>query len=615
MRYLGNKTKLLSYIDDFLEEKDLINKNLTFMDAFCGTASVASFFADKFTVITNDLMYYSYIIAQAKLNTPKILFKKLKIDPFNYFNNVKTTNYTKGFVYNNFSPNGNRMYFSDENAKMIDFIRDTIDEWYEKEQITKNEKYYLIASLLESVSKVANVAGVYGAYLKTWDPRAIKKMVFMPIETTVRETNSLIYNEELISLLTKIKGDILYLDPPYTSTQYCSQYHVLETIAKNDCPTLHGISGQREHATTMSSFSRKDEVKSAFEELIANANFKHIILSYSPDGLLDKTFIENILKRYGKKETYECKEIDYKKYQNAKTESKKEHFEYLFYIEKKEPIFCSPLNYSGNKYDIIPFIKDNIPENIDCFYDLFGGGANVSININSNKIVYNDYNFIVKDLIKYIAETNSVQLYKYLMQTIKKYNLSKNNKESYNLFRDKYNKTPINKRDPRDLLLLIIFGFQNQIRFNSKLEFNNPVGLSDFNASSVEKLFSFSNEAKRKNIEFLSNSYSYYKDLITCNDFVYCDPPYLVTCGAYNDGKRGFNGWDEKQEMELLKFLSQLHSKNIRFMLSNILEQNNKRNTILEHWIKENNFFITECPLKTKKNRQEIIVTNYSIKR
>ena len=211
MRYLGNKTKLLDNIYNLLEEKDLINKNFIFMDAFAGTASVADYFSSKYKIIANDLMYYSYVIAQAKLNTPKEPFKKLKLDPFKYFNEIDTNDFTTGFVYNNFAPKkSGRMYFSDENAKMIDFIRETIEQWYNETLINENEKYYLIASLLESVSKVSNIAGVYGAYLKQWDPRATKRMIFFPIEINTRENGAKIFNEDLLELLDHERYNIEY---------------------------------------------------------------------------------------------------------------------------------------------------------------------------------------------------------------------------------------------------------------------------------------------------------------------------------------------------------------------------------------------------------------------
>ena len=169
-------------------------------------------------------------------------------------------------------------------------------------------------------------------------------------------------------------------------------------------------------------------------------------------------------------------------------------------------------------------------------------------------------------------------------------------------------------RNPLDLYLLICYGFEHQIRFNNKMEFNNPCGNSGYNQEMLEKLVSYSNRSKRMNIVFKSMDYKKLLPDIEKNDFVYCDPPYLISCGAYNDGKRGFNGWDEKQEQELLDFLDLLNSKGIKFMLSNMRDRNQKSNTSLSKWIKSNNYRVIVNSSITKRNRQdrqEIIVVNY----
>ena len=177
MRYIGNKAKLLEKLDKLIIKKNINKNGSIFCDLFAGTCTVGDFFKDKFEIIANDTLYFSYVISNGKLKYDKNFFKELGFDPFEYFNNIDTTDYTSGFCYNNFAPNvSGRQYFSDENAKMIDFIRNTIDIWFDEKKINEYEKYYLIGSLLESVSKVSNVAGVYSAYLKIWDPRAIKKM-------------------------------------------------------------------------------------------------------------------------------------------------------------------------------------------------------------------------------------------------------------------------------------------------------------------------------------------------------------------------------------------------------------------------------------------------------
>ena len=185
MRYIGNKTKLLDKLERLLVKKGLTKKSMIFCDLFAGTCTVGDYFKDRYEIIANDTLYTSYVISNAKLKYKNTFFQNLGFDPFDYFNNIDSSNYTTGFCYNNFAPTvSGRQYFSDENAKLIDLIRNTIDEWFDTKKIDENEKYYLIGSLLESVSKVSNVAGVYSAYLKIWDPRAIKKMEFIPIETS-----------------------------------------------------------------------------------------------------------------------------------------------------------------------------------------------------------------------------------------------------------------------------------------------------------------------------------------------------------------------------------------------------------------------------------------------
>lgn len=626
MRYIGNKTKLLDKLEQLLSRKGLAKKGLVFCDLFAGTCTVGDYFKNNYEIIANDTLYTSYVISNAKLKYKDTFFQNLGFDPFEYFNNIDSSNYTTGFCYNTFAPTvSGRQYFSDENAKLIDLIRNTIDEWFDSKKIDENEKYYLIGSLLESVSKVSNVAGVYSAFLKIWDPRAVKKMEFIPIETYAGNSKYLneVYIEDVNDLIGKIKGDILYLDPPYTPTQYISQYHVLETIARNDNPEIHGVGAHRDNGNQISSWCKKGLVHEEFEKLIANANFKHIIFSYSDAGIMSKEYIEKVLKRYAKDGTYEFKEISFVKYKSTRAVAReikentanKAHYEWLFYIEKKEnPKYISPLNYIGGKFEVIDLIKDNLPKRIDTFYDLFGGGGTVSLNVNSKKTVYNDINWVVRDLLEKITHDDFVQTYNYIEKSIKKYNLEKKNKESYINFRNKYNSVEKGSRNPLDLYLLICYGFEHQIRFNSNMEFNNPCGNSGYNQEMLEKLVSYSNKTKKMNIVFKSMDYKKLLPDIEKNDFVYCDPPYLISCGAYNDGKRGFNGWDEKQEQELLDFLDILNSKGIKFMLSNMRDRNKKSNTPLSKWIKKNNYRVIVNETITKRNRQdrqEIIIINY----
>lgn len=617
MRYIGNKNKILNYIETLINDKKINKENYTFCDAFSGTATVGNYFKDKFKIIANDNLYTSYVMSQARLNTPDLKFELLGLNPFEIFNDEN--NKLKGFIYKNFSPGGSeRQYFSSDNASRIDFIRTKIEYWYNHDKLTRNEYYYLIACLIESVSKVANVAGVYGSYLKMWDPRAIKPLKFIHVEQL--KENALyeneVYNKNIEELINDISGDILYLDPPYTKNQYSVQYHLLETIALYDEPDLKGKTGARDTSKQTSKFSKPGDVHIEFEKIIAKAKFKYIILSYSSDGIMSKEYIESVFKRYGKPETYEFRKFTYKQYLNSKAEKDEKHSEYLFYIEKKdsddEINYASPLNYIGGKADMIDFIKKNSPKKIDRFIDIFGGGFNVGINFNAEQIIYNDCNFKVKELLEMFRNIETTDLYKYIISMIKKYKLEKGDKESYLKIRELYNSQDKDLRDPRLLYLLILFGYQQQIRFNSSYDYNNPVGQAGFNDKILEKIISYCRNLKEKNVVFMSEDFENMWGHINKNTFIYLDPPYLITLGSYNDGKRGFNGWDEKEELRLLKFLNKLNSKGIKFMLSNVLEHKEKKNKILIDWIKENNYRVIEYKEKARKNRKEVLIVNYS---
>ena len=329
---------------------------------------------------------------------------------------------------------------------------------------------------------------------------------------------------------------------------------------------------------------------------------------------MSKEYIESVLKRYGKKETYEFRKFSYKQYLNNRATHKENHCEYLFFIEKKDDVqYASPLNFIGGKYDMIDFLKGNMPIKIDTFYDLFAGGFNVGINIDADKIIYNDINFKVREFLEYITNAKITEFYKHILSTIKKFNLQKSNKESYIKLREKYNSAPIESRDCRDLFLLIMYGYQQQIRFNGQYDYNNPVGQAGFNDKVLEKLISFSRITKQKKVFYYSEDYERFFDYINKEDFVYIDPPYLITLGSYNDGKRGFNGWNDEEEKRLLNFLEKLNDKGVKFMLSNVLYHKDKTNIILMNWVRKNKFKIINYNEKARGHRKEIIIINYEV--
>lgn len=608
---------MVSDIKALLNSKGLLDKNLIFFDAFCGTGSVSNGLKDYFEIIINDNLKWSVIYSYGRLCANDCTFSTLGFDPFEYLNNSEETR--NGFFYSNYSPaESNRKYFTEFNASRIDYFRCQIEEWYTNKLINKEEYSYLIASLIESVSDVSNTAGVYGAFLKHWDSRAKKKIYFDKVDVSTGNCSSIkTYNDKIEDIISEVDCDILYLDPPYTQNQYGTQYHLLETLVLYDSPQISKVTGSRYTAPMRSDWSKEYKVNILFDKILANTKAKYIVLSYNNDGLMSKDFIEASLKRYGKVETYKCEKITYKKYQNWKSNNNNNHFEYLFFIEKKpinEVTYESPLNYIGNKSKMINEIKNSFPTKVDTFIDAFGGGFNVGININANKVIYNDINFIVKNLIFSFKKYDTYDYLTYVKRTIKKFDLQKSNSDSYLKIRDYYNSLPKNKRDPRLLFTIIMYGYQQQIRFNSDYNFNNPVGMRWFNDKVLEKFVSFSRKIKEQNNDFFSNSYYELNDFYDQNCFYYFDPPYKLTTGSYNDGRRGFNGWNDSLEQELFDYIDNLNKRNIPFMLSYVYEHKGKTNESLKKWYMSNNYHV-----KTIENvlgisgsrRKEVLITNY----
>lgn len=608
MRYLGNKDSILYEIEKLLERKNLLQKNYVLFDAFCGTGSVSRNFSDIYKIVINDNLLMPLTYSYGSLVANDCDFNELGFNPLKYFNESKEI--VEGFFYNNYSPEkSGRMYFNDYNAGRIDFFRIKISEWYTHKKINVKEYNYLLACLLESVSKVSNVAGVYGAYLKTWDPRALKDIIFLQIENDKKCVHDVEkYNVNISEIIDKVDCDILYLDPPYTKNKYSVQYHILETLIRYDNPTLKGITGTRDMSWVSQTWSTKNDVEVEFENTVAKTKAKHVILSYSSDGLMTKEYILNVLRRHCEKDSVECIEIPYKKYRNYKTHKDNEHYEYLFYGKKllsNQVSYYCPLNYMGGKTNIIDYIKPHL-EGKPVLIDAMGGGFNVGINgYGFKKIIYNDINHIVRDILLMFKNESTKYILDKIDKIIKQYSLEKHNKENYINYRNDYNAKYRYKDDYTIYLYtLILYGFQQQLRFNSSLEFNNPIGESGYNDSIKEKIVSFSRRLKELNVEFYNKNYYDLKDLID-NSVVYLDPPYLITLGSYNDGKRGFNGWNELEEQKFIDFLDYLKKCNCKIVVSNIVEYKGRKNEYLAKWISANKPLVKNIVIR---GREEVLI-------
>lgn len=288
----------------------------------------------------------------------------------------------------------------------------------------------------------------------------------------------------------------------------------------------------------------------------------------------------------------------------------------------------SPMNYTGGKYKLLHQIEPLFPEDINLFVDLFTGGGNIAVNVKADKIVANDCEENIIGIYKTFQGYDNVdELIGQIEEIIKTYGLTIDDTEAYNKFRKDYNclrtsqgdYSPLSSYNINILLLVLIcYSFNHQYRFNSKGEFNMPFGKerSQWNENMKNNLIQFHQRIKEKDIVFLNKDFRQLKvDKLGNDDFVYCDPPYLITCATYNEK----DGWNQECEEDLLKLLDELDTKKIKFALSNVLYSKGKTNDLLIEWSKKYtvhhlDYTYQNCNYHTKdktNKSDEVLITNY----
>ncbi|WP_288545516.1 Dam family site-specific DNA-(adenine-N6)-methyltransferase [uncultured Helicobacter sp.] len=301
-------------------------------------------------------------------------------------------------------------------------------------------------------------------------------------------------------------------------------------------------------------------------------------------------------------------------------------------LESRKNIIQSPLNYTGGKFTLLSQILPLFPKQISTFVDLFCGGGNVGVNIQAQNIILNDENKVVMELLKLFQKEEFAMIKQKIDVLINEFKLSNSTKFGYEFYKcdsakglSSYNKQGFlnlrkaynEDKDILKLFVLIIFSFNNQIRFNAKGEFNLPCGKRDFNAKMQAKLQGFIQALKSKNISFKNEDFRTFKlENLDKNAFIYMDPPYFLCLASYNENK----AWSEQDEKDLLEFIQNLESKNIKFALSNVLTHKGKEHKLLQTWLKENPCFKVHFLNKSYKNcnyqskrleSREVLVVNY----
>lgn len=292
-------------------------------------------------------------------------------------------------------------------------------------------------------------------------------------------------------------------------------------------------------------------------------------------------------------------------------------------IKMNETYIKSPLNYVGGKYKILDQIIPKFPKKINTFVDLFGGGFNVGINVDADNVVYNDVIEPLCELMNYFSNKNAEEVVQKLEDNISINGLDKENTDAFLKLRNKYNHSVYKNEDDKiiDFYTLILYSFNYQIRFNQNMKYNTPFGKnrSSYNSNTKKNLEKFVNKINKINVKVSKEKFVDFDfSNLGENDFVYCDPPYLITTGSYNDGNRGIKDWTLDDEKKLLNILDDLNSKGIKFALSNVLVANDKKNEILTEWSKkytvyiiENTFNNSNYRRKNKDDTIEVLITNY----
>lgn len=646
-RYLGSKARLIDFIHEVV--RDNCKNVRSFMDLFAGTGNVGWSFNSKGTsVIVNDLLHSNHASYLAWFGSQKI--RKDYLDDL-----IQSYNQKASFCDNYFSKNFSNTYFSELNCKKIGYIRDDIEKQYKRAQLNEREKAYLVTSLLYAMDHIANTVGHYDAYRMNGNLN--KELLLEPLNVPADgiNDNNLIFEEDANELVKKVSADLVYIDTPYNSRQYCDAYHLLENVADWTKPKVYGVAKKMKRDSSLKSAYCSQKAPIFFEDLISHIKAKYILVSYNNMGhkgagrsqaKMSDDDIINALKKKGKVKIFST---SFNQFTTGKTNIE-DHQERLFLCLcgteddsnqitslVDDTVFSkSPLNYTGGKYRLLPQLISRFDSKETTFVDLFGGGFNVGVNVPQNNVVYLDKQKEVTRLIKLIYVTPFDVLINQIESVVSQFNLSdttkygydyygcksdsgvgKFNKIGYELLRDEYNSISTSVHKDLLLLTLIFYSFNNQIRFNALGNFNMPVGKRDFNGCARNNLKRFSSKIKKKEISFYSSDFEKLENKLNTDCFVYCDPPYFLGTASYNEN----DGWTAKDESRLLDFLVRLDKKGIKFALSNLIEHHGKKHNMLINWIAENHF--NTIYIKSKytnsnyhlKNKTqpsvEVLITNY----
>lgn len=596
-RYLGNKFRITGFIRE-IADKYCVGAS-SFADIFSGTGAVSYAFRDK-KLVLNDILYSNYLSNLAWFSPEVFDYDKLSgiIDDYNSVQPSED---------NYFSDNFSDTYFSRGNARKIGWIRDDIEKRFRRGEINLREKAILVTSLMYAMDKIAATCGHYDAWRANAD--LSEPLVIRMLDVENGNEGNEIYTEDANMLVRRIKSDIVYIDPPYNSRQYSDSYHLLENVARWEKPEVSGKARKMDRKEIKSLYST-NKAAQEMKDLIANIDAEYILLSYNnmakkgdgrSNAKISDDEILSILRAKGEVSVFA---VPHKAFSAGKShiEGNEERI-FLCRVRERKALkngfVSSPLNYAGGKGRILDELLDAFPPYSDTFVDLFAGGCTVGVNASARKVIFNDSDSRLVSLLREMRSSDKERFIADVFNIIDEYGLSRSdihgyeyyhadsssglgevNKEAYRKLRDDFNHEAFDGHTRAVMLyVLVVYAFNNQIRFNDEGYFNLPVGKRDFNKRMQEKLSAFIDRLKALDAVILDSDFRIVE--IPDGAFVYADPPYLITTATYNEK----NGWTENDETSLHLLLENLDKRGIKFALSNTLKSRGKENTALISWL------------------------------
>ena len=631
-RYIGCKQKLLDWIFEQIHMKARGCKSL--FDVFSGTGVVAERALGMFKrVIVNDLLYSNQIIYEGFFGNGEAQEEKL-IRLVHEYNEIDPT----GIDDNWFSDNYGGKYFENSLAKLIGYIRQSIDD--RRGELTSKERAVLLTSLIYSIDSHANTCGHFEAYIKKPIPKRDFKFGLIEYGSFPAVE---IYRQDSNALASRVEADVAYIDPPYNSRQYSRFYHVYETLVKWDKPALHG-EARKPDPENMSDYCRNSALV-AFTNLIRRLRCRYLFVSYnntyfskskSSENKISLEQLQSALEKVGRTSVFTHKHGFF----NAGKTDFDDHREYLFVTEKVirgNGYLRSPFFYVGDKYKLLPSIVPAFPTDIDRFVEPFVGGGSVFMNVPAKSYLLNDIDGNMIALHRHLCEQSKrgEEWFRELDALMVHYGLSRSyredvvpdklkkenvktyfarfNKEGFSRLRADYNASDrVGKGALDRLYLLLIFGFNRMLRYNSRGDFNLPVGNVDFNVNVEDAIRDYFSCVQEGDIRFTSMEFEKFLYGLTLSkrDFVYCDPPYLITESEYN------KIWHEEDDCRLMAALDRLNEQGFRFAVSNVTHYRGRINDRFLAWSRK----YRTVPVKSnyinyhdnsEKLINEVLVINY----